>query len=98
MYRVAQCPKNRRKRQVSNSLNEIASRVEYYEQNEELNDKVKKQVFDSTRKPRIEPKKKLVPSAGGKVREYYVAAVEEEWEYAPKDRHLVLGGSLMDNK
>ncbi|GBM15077.1 Hephaestin-like protein [Araneus ventricosus] len=94
LYRVTECPKNRQKRQVNNSLNEIASRVEYYYESP----KPKDRMYEDIRKLVQEPKKKVFPGRNGKVREYFVAAVEEEWEYAPKDRHLVLGGSLMDSE
>ncbi|GIY90425.1 hephaestin-like protein [Caerostris darwini] len=94
LYRVAECPQKRQKRQVYNSLNEIASRVEYYDEDPKPKDKM----YEEVRKPIQNPKVKTFPARGGKIRDYFVAAVEEEWEYAPKDRHLVLGGSLMDSE
>ncbi|UYV79207.1 HEPHL1 [Cordylochernes scorpioides] len=37
-------------------------------------------------------------SRGGKVREYFIAALETEWNYAPINRHIVTGESLLQNE
>lgn len=94
LYRVEDCSSSRQRRQTFEYTNEIESRVEYSDdvpKDIPLGDKV---LYNSNR----ESLKKKVPSRDGKIREYFVAAVEEEWEYAPKDRHLVLGGSLMNSE
>ncbi|XP_042894913.2 hephaestin-like protein [Parasteatoda tepidariorum] len=97
LYRVAEClTGNRQKRQISDSsINEIASRVEYYDENSKEEKQYEKETM---KKPLPEFKMKATPMRDGKIREYFVAALEEEWEYAPKDRHLILGGSLMDSE
>ncbi|GFR24902.1 hephaestin-like protein [Trichonephila clavata] len=33
-----------------------------------------------------------------KVREYYIAAIEVEWDYAPINRHIVDGSNLLENE
>lgn len=93
LYRVADCSNSRQKRQTFEFSNEIESRVEYYDEGplKHLN------TLQENKSPKVLPKK-LLPARDGRVREYFVAAVEEEWEYAPKDRHLIMGGSLMDTE
>lgn len=95
LYRVEDCSNSRQKRQTFEYTNEIESRVEYLDESPR-NLSPEDKIFFDPKKENL-PKKKL-PSRNGNIREYFVAAVEEEWEYAPKDRHLVLGGSLMDSE
>ena len=95
LYRVQDCSNSRQKRQTFEYTNEIESKVEYLDEDLKYFSTEDKMLFDPKRENA--PKKKL-PSRNGRIREYFVAAVEEEWEYAPKDRHLVLGGSLMDSE
>lgn len=95
MYRVADCASSRQKRQISDNAVDIRSRVEY------LDDAPTKPTSSQDRVPFDSDwalRKEKQPSRNGRIREYHVAVVEEEWEYAPKDRHLVLGGSLMDSE
>ncbi|KFM81979.1 Hephaestin-like protein 1, partial [Stegodyphus mimosarum] len=95
LYRVEDCTNKRQKRQVFNDINEISSHVEYYN---DIPKKDRAEIPENYRIPLADAKTKLQPAMGGKIREYFVAAVDEEWEYAPRDRHLVVGGSLMDNE
>ncbi|XP_054712431.1 LOW QUALITY PROTEIN: ferroxidase HEPHL1-like [Uloborus diversus] len=98
LYRVEECSNIRQKRHTQENTNEITSKVEYYEPISNRVDVNQLPTVSKEKQGYLSPKEKIVPVRGGKVREYFVAAVDEEWNYAPTDRHLVLGGSLMDSE
>lgn len=44
------------------------------------------------------PPKSLGIYGPKKVREYFIAAIEVEWNYAPINRHIVDGSNLLENE